>query len=76
MARNTKIDWRNLARIRRSRGESQEAFWARFGVTQSGGSRYESGRQLPAPAAILIALYLSGTIDDKALEKARRLASV
>lgn len=29
---------------RQRRGENQQSYWRRFGVTQSGGSRYESGR--------------------------------
>jgi len=30
--------------IRKTSGMNQQAFWTRFGITQSGGSRYESGR--------------------------------
>ncbi len=75
MTRSKKIDLRDLPKIRHALGESQQVFWGRFGVTQSGGSRYEAGRQMPAPVAILMALYLSCIIDDRALEKARKLAS-
>lgn len=32
---------------------NQHEFWSRLGVTQSGGSRYESGRNIPKPVAIL-----------------------
>lgn len=75
MARYRKIDWKNLEKIRKSRSESQEVFWSRFGISQSGGSRYESGREIPAPTAILLALWLTGAVDDKTLEKARKAAS-
>lgn len=32
---------------------NQSQFWNRLGVTQSAGSRYESGRDVPKPTAIL-----------------------
>ena len=32
---------------------NQTEFWARIGVTQSAGSRYEKGRPVPKQAAIL-----------------------
>lgn len=32
---------------------NQSQFWSRLGVTQSGGSRYESGRAVPKPVAVL-----------------------
>lgn len=32
---------------------NQSEFWNRIGVTQSGGSRYESGRNVPKAAAVL-----------------------
>ena len=54
----------NLKEFRTVRGENQKDFWERFGATQSGGSRYEAGRELPNPAAILVALYVAGIIDD------------
>lgn len=48
-------------------GESQGIFWQRFGVTQSGGSRYESGRTIPRPVRMLMALYAIGTLSDEDL---------
>lgn len=33
---------------------NQTAYWSRVGVTQSGGSRYESGRKIPKPVQILL----------------------
>jgi DNA-binding transcriptional regulator YiaG len=35
---------------------NQTAFWSRVGVTQSGGSRYESGRNVPKPVQLLLQL--------------------
>lgn len=55
--------------IRRERKENQSEFWKRFGVTQSGGSRYESGRPIPKPTALLIAAWLEGEIKDDTLSR-------
>ena len=35
---------------------NQKEFWGRVGVTQSGGSRYESGREMPEAVQALLAL--------------------
>ena len=37
--------------IRRKLGLNQQQFWSKIGVTQSGGSRYESGPQHAAPGS-------------------------
>jgi transcriptional regulator with XRE-family HTH domain len=42
--------------IRRKLGLNQQEFWTRIGVTQSGGSRYESGREMPKPVQELLRL--------------------
>jgi transcriptional regulator with XRE-family HTH domain len=42
--------------IRRKLGLNQEEFWTKIGVTQSGGSRYESGREMPKPVRELLRL--------------------
>jgi transcriptional regulator with XRE-family HTH domain len=53
---------RNTARIanpgdiRRKLGLNQSEFWGKIGVTQSGGSRYESGRNMPRPVRELLRL--------------------
>lgn len=60
---------KNLRNYRESLGENQTLFWSRFGVTQSGGSRYESGRELPLPVAILLSTYAEGLLDDATLRK-------
>ncbi len=61
-----------LREYRKERRESQTKFWRRFGVSQSRGSRFELGFELPAPVAILIRLYLVGAISDGDLWRARR----
>jgi DNA-binding transcriptional regulator YiaG len=40
--------------IRRKCGLNQQEFWPLIGVTQSGGSRYESGRRMPKPVRELL----------------------
>ena len=42
--------------IRRKLGLNQQQFWSTLGVTQSGGSRYESGRNMPKPVRELLRL--------------------
>ena len=42
--------------IRRQLGINQLAFWGPLGVTQSGGSRYESGRNMPKQVETLLRL--------------------
>ena len=53
-----------LKKFRLSKRESQEKFWGRFGVTQSSGSRFETGLGIPPPVAILVKLYLKGRLSD------------
>lgn len=53
-----------LRKFRRSKHESQGMFWSRFGVTQSRGSRFEKGAEIPKPVAILLELYFSGAVTD------------
>jgi hypothetical protein len=33
---------------------NQQQYWSKLGVTQSGGSRYESGREIPEPVLLLL----------------------
>lgn len=40
--------------LRKAARLNQSEFWGRFGVTQSGGSRYESGREIPGTMNILL----------------------
>lgn len=53
-----------LRQFRVSKRESQATFWARFGVTQSSGSRFETGLGVPPPVALLVKLYLDGKLSD------------
>ncbi len=53
MSASEKIDARE---IRRRLGMNQQEFWSQIGVTQSGGSRYESGRNMPRPVQHLLRL--------------------
>lgn len=46
----------NPREIRRKLGLNQHDFWSKVGVTQSGGSRYESGRNMPRPVRELVRL--------------------
>ncbi len=55
--------------IRKKLGMNQSQFWSRLGVTQSGGSRYESGRNMPKPVQALLRLVHVEQID---ISKIRR----
>lgn len=55
-----KVDARE---IRRKLGLNQQQFWSKLGVTQSGGSRYESGRNMPRPVQHLLRLVHVEQID-------------
>ena len=49
--------------VRRKLGLNQQDFWTKIGVTQSGGSRYESGRKMPKPVKELLRLVHVEQID-------------
>ena len=53
----------NPRHIRHRLGLNQQEFWGRIGVTQSGGSRYESGRTMPKPVQELLRLVHVDQID-------------
>jgi transcriptional regulator with XRE-family HTH domain len=53
MKADEKIDARAL---RRKLGINQQQFWSQLGVTQSAGSRYESGRSMSRPVRHLLRL--------------------
>ena len=42
--------------LRKKNGLNQTDFWSRIAVTQSGGSRYESGRGMPKTVQLLLQL--------------------
>jgi DNA-binding transcriptional regulator YiaG len=54
----------NVRRMREDSKLTQEDFWGRVGITQSGGSRYEHGRIIPEPVRILLSLAY-GSITDR-----------
>ena len=70
MARKKKLDFSDIADVRKNGNLNQTEFWTRYGVTQSGGSRYESGRNIPKPLAILLWLHSTGKVTDKDLAEA------
>jgi len=63
------LDIVNPREIRRRLGLNQQEFWTRIGVTQSGGSRYESGRNMPKPVRELLRLVHIERVD---LSRVRR----
>lgn len=64
---------KDLRQFRISRSENQNQFWAKFGVTQSRGSRFEQGAEIPTPVAILLKLYTEGLISDDDLATTRKI---
>ena len=59
----------NPRQLRHRLGLNQQQFWSAVGVTQSGGSRYESGRNMPRPVRELVRLVHIEGID---IKRARR----
>jgi len=57
------VDTIDAREIRRKLAMNQQQFWSRLGVTQSGGSRYESGRNMPRPVQQLLRLVHVEQID-------------
>ncbi len=60
---------RNPREIRQKTGLNQDEFWQKIGVTQSGGSRYEAGRDMPKPVAELLRLVHIEGVDISAVRK-------
>jgi transcriptional regulator with XRE-family HTH domain len=53
--------------LRRKLRLNQSEFWSKVGVTQSGGSRYETGRRMPSPVRELLRLvHVEGIVLAKA----------
>lgn len=46
----------DVVALRKKLKLNQSDFWYPLGVTQSGGSRYESGRKIPRPVQNLLAI--------------------
>ena len=68
-----KLDLTNIKEYRNNLRLNQHAFWSGLGVTQSGGSRYESGRKLPRPVALLLTLRETGKITQAEIDAAGAL---
>lgn len=62
MARKKKFKLKNCVDHRQEIGVNQSAYWAYFGVTQSGGSRYENERNMPKPVRMLQVLLQKGVV--------------
>lgn len=69
------LDFRNIASYRNSMQLNQTAFWRLFGCTQSGGCRYELGREIPDPVVLLLILHAQGKITGDDLKQADLLRS-
>ncbi len=62
--------------VRQQLGLRQDQFWARVGVTQSAGSRYETGsRRLPKPLQMLTTLAFGEQADRARVLKSLRAAA-
>jgi transcriptional regulator with XRE-family HTH domain len=59
----------DVREIRRKLGMNQQQFWSKLGVTQSGGSRYESGRNMPRPVRELLRLVHVEQIDIQRIKR-------
>ncbi|MGD9787486.1 MAG: helix-turn-helix domain-containing protein [Sulfuricellaceae bacterium] len=59
----------NPREIRKRLGLNQQEFWTKIGVTQSGGSRYESGRNMPKPVRELLRLVYVEELDLSRVKK-------
>lgn len=64
-----KAEKMDVRALRRKLGLNQQQFWSRLGVTQSGGSRYESGRNIPRPVQHLLRLVHIEQIDIQKLKR-------
>lgn len=65
----------NIRDIRKKLGLNQIDFWGQVGVTQSGGSRYEAGRNMPKPVRELVRLVHIEQLDISKLSKTDVLIS-
>lgn len=45
-----------VRKYRLSKDMDQGSFWRRISVTQSGGSRYETGREMPEQVAMMLTI--------------------
>lgn len=64
----------DITAFRKKNGLNQAAFWGPLGITQSGGSRYESGRNIPKPVMALVVLRMGTKPQKKAALRAMEIA--
>ena len=64
----------DITALRKKSGLSQADFWSPLGITQSGGSRYESGRKIPKPVMALVVLRMGTKPQKKAALRALGIA--
>jgi len=55
--------------LRKSLNLPQVEFWKLFGVTQSGGSRYENGRSVPLSTLMLLQIVYGSDRESEAMLK-------
>lgn len=68
-------DGEQVRGLRRNLRLNQASFWAPFGITQSGGSRYESGRDIPEPVVkLLVIAFGSEEAVNQILESFRKIS--
>jgi transcriptional regulator with XRE-family HTH domain len=70
MARKKESIGEKALAFRKKAGLNQKDFWTQFGVTQSGGSRYEGGRNVPGPLTKLLSLFFAGRVSTSDLKSA------
>lgn len=58
--------------FRKRIGLRQDQFWERVGITQSGGSRYESGRNIPESVQILLTVVYGTPAESQRMTDALR----
>ena len=59
-----KIDYKMAIKLRAKLNCNQTEFWGMVGITQSGGCRYEAGRNLPLPLRIAMAFVFKDEIEE------------
>ena len=64
----------DIAAFRKKSSLNQAEFWGPLGITQSGGSRYESGRKIPKPVMALVVLRMGTKPQKKAALRALQIA--
>ena len=64
----------DITAFRKKNSLNQAEFWGLLGITQSGGSRYESGRKIPKPVMALVVLRMGTKPQKRATLRALDIA--